>query len=571
MKMPNRSVYHDKKGYLKVSRHILRFISICCVQTVMIAGYALAEDRAITETIRSKVERLRSANMLQIDGTQIASLAVLPELYENNDFERLWTNSRDVDDLFNAIETIDKDGLNPDDYHYALLEKFRSRIGSSTSNDPALQANFDILLTDSLIRLAYHLVFGKVDPEDHHPHWNLAVEIDDDEPVEALQEILDAGNLGKEIEALRPQNMVYRQIKSALEKYRNIQSEGGWQAVTAGPTLKKGLQDKRVLQLRKRLQATGDLPMDSPSSDIFDEPLEKAVLQFQQRHHLGADGAVGKQTLGALNVPVEDRIDQIRINLERARWVLHAIEGRFVIVDIAGFEIFVFEDDQILWKSRVQVGRPYRQTPVFKSEIKYLVLNPTWTIPPGILARDILPAVKKDRNYLNNRNIKVIDRAGKVVNQNAIDWSKYSGRNFPYLLRQEPGPNNALGLIKIMFPNKHLVYIHDTPSKSLFDRTDRTFSSGCIRTEKPFELAELLLDAPDKWNMESFKKAIDTGKTLTVSLPKQVPVLLFYWTAAVDPDNTVRFKKDPYKRDAEVLKGLNSSFKFRKRLIGPKR
>ena len=315
---------------------------------------------------------------------------------------------------------------------------------------------------------------------------------------------------------------------------------------------------------------TGDLEAEALNSENFDDPLEQAVIRFQNRHHLTADGAVGKQTLATLNVPVEDRIDQIKINLERARWVLHAISGKFVIVDIAGFEIFVYKNDQFLWTSRVQVGRPFRQTPVFKSEITYLELNPTWTVPPGILARDILPAVKKDANYLKDRSIRVIDRTGKIVNQDTIDWSKYSGPNFPYMLRQDPGPNNALGLIKIMFPNQHLVYIHDTPSKSLFERADRTFSSGCIRTEKPFELAELLLGDPDKWNPDSFKQIIDSGRTQSITLPKPVPVLLFYWTVSVRPDGTVRFKRDPYQRDAGVLEGLIGDFKFRKRPVGQK-
>ena len=528
--------------------HLIRIVLIGCVQTILVTGYALATDHTIAEIIRNKVEQIRTTETLQIDDVQIASITVLPELYENNGFQRLWTNSQNVEDLFKAIRTIDEDGLRPDDYNFTNIEKLQSQIDSGTPSDPALLADFDMLLTDSLIRLGYHLIFGKVDPEDHHPHWNLAVEIDDDEPVVAIQEILDAGNLAKEIEALRPQNIIYNQFKSALKKYRAIKTDGGWEPLPEGPTLKKGMKDNRILLLRKRLKITSDLEADASNSESFDDQLEQAVIRFQNRHHLTADGAVGKQTLAALNVPVEDRIDQIRINLERARWVLHAISGQFVIADIAGFEVFVYQDNEIVWTSRVQVGRPYRRTPVFKAEIKYLDLNPTWTIPPGILAKDILPAVKKDPNYLKNRNIKVIDRTGKAVNQNKIKWSKYTGRNFPYQLRQDPGPANAMGLIKIMFPNKHLVFIHDTPSKSLFERTDRTFSSGCIRTEKPFELAELLLDDPDKWNTESFKQAIDSGRTQTVMLPKPVPILLFYWTAAVEPDGTVRFKKDPYKK-----------------------
>ena len=560
-----------EKGNSKMIHHLIRIVLTVCAQIILSAGIAFATDHTIAEIIKIKVEQIRSTESLQIDDAQIASITVLPELYENNGFQRLWTKPQNVEDLLTAIKTIDEDGLRPDDYHITEIEQLRSQIGSSASSRPMLLANLDILLTDSLIRLGYHLVFGKVDPEDHHPHWNLAVEIDDDEPVPAVQKILDADSLANEIEALRPQNIIYRRLKSALKKYRVLKADGGWEPLPEGPTLKKGMMDNRILLLRQRLKITGDLQAEASNSESFDDQLEQAVIRFQNRHHLTADGAVGKQTLAALNAPVEDRIDQIRINLERARWVLHAISGQFVIADIAGFEVFVYENDKIVWTSRVQVGRPYRRTPVFKSEIKYLDLNPTWTIPPGILTKDILPAVKKDPNYLKERNIKVLDRNGKTVNQGKIDWSKYTGRNFPYQLRQDPGPDNAMGLIKIMFPNKHLVFIHDTPSKSLFERTDRTFSSGCIRTEKPFELAEILLDDPDNWNAESFKQVIDSGRTQTVMLPKPVPILLFYWTAAVQPNGTVRFKKDPYKRDAEVLEGLNGNFKFRKRPVGQKR
>ncbi|MDX1709114.1 MAG: L,D-transpeptidase family protein, partial [Desulfobacterales bacterium] len=502
-------------------------VAIVCVQIIVGIGVAEAVDQKIVEIIRSKTEQISANGNIQIEGAQIASVTVLPEIYENNGFQLLGTNPQNVEDLINVIKTIEEEGLRPNDYHFKQIKQLQSRINSSTAPEPELLADFDILLTDGLIRLGYHLVFGKVDPESHNPHWNLAVEIDDDEPIEFIQEILDAGNLPEKIETLKPQNIVYSEFKAALKKYRAIKADGGWQPVPVGPTLKKDMQDNRVSYLRKRLKVTGDLPADSADNDIFDDQLEQAVMRFQQRHYLTADGAVGKQTLERLNVPVENKIDQIRINLERLRWVLHAIEGRFVIVDIAGFEVFVYEDNRVLWTSRVQVGKPYRRTPVFKSEIKYLVLNPTWTVPPGILAKDILPAVKKDPSYLLDRNIAVIDRNGKVVNQKTVNWSKYSARNFPYQLRQEPGPNNALGLIKIIFPNNHLVYIHDTPSKSLFERTDRTFSSGCIRTENPFELAEILLDDPAKWNQQSFKRIIDTRETQTVMLPKHVPVLLF--------------------------------------------
>lgn len=554
-----------------MNRYSFKIFLIVCVHIILGTGLAQARDQQIVEIIKSKTEQISTTGNVQIEGAQIASVTVLPELYEKNGFRRLWTNSQNVADLFSSVKTIEEEGLEPDDYHFARLQNLRSRIDSGADHDPALLADYDILLTDSLIRLCYHLFFGKVDPETLNPNWNLAVQIEDDRPVAFMQEILEGGKLAEDIKTLNPDNIVYDEFKTALKKYHDIEAAGGWASVPPGPTLKKGMQDNRILLLRQRLQMSGDLPAGPTDSDIFDDQLEQGVIQFQQRHYLTADGAVGKQTLEKLNVPVEAKIDQIRINLERLRWVLHAIEGPFVIVDIAGFEIFVYKDNQILWTSRVQVGKPYRRTPVFKSEIKFIVLNPTWTVPPGILAKDILPAVKKDPNYLKVRNIAAIDRRGKAVNQDTIDWSKYTARNFPYQLRQEPGPKNALGLIKIIFPNDHLVYIHDTPAKSLFHRSERAFSSGCIRTEKPFELAEILLKDPEKWNQQSFKQVIDSRKTQTVFLPKPVPVLLFYWTIDPEPDGSVRFKTDPYKRDAVVLRSLNGDFKFRKRPVGKTR
>jgi len=237
------------------------------------------------------------------------------------------------------------------------------------------------------------------------------------------------------------------------------------------------------------------------------------------------------------------------------------VPAEFLIVDIAGFRLFLIRNDEIVWRTRVQVGTPYRMTPVFRDDIKYLVFNPTWTIPPGILAKDILPAVKKDPGYLARRRIRVLDRNGKPVDEKAIDWSRYSGRGFPYILRQDPGPNNALGRVKFIFPNEHFVYLHDTPSKGLFDRSDRTFSSGCIRVEKPFELARILLADDKKWSPEAIAGLVESAETKTVFLPEPMPILLMYWTVAVREDGTIGFKRDVYGRDGAVLAGLEEEFK----------
>jgi murein L,D-transpeptidase YcbB/YkuD len=351
--------------------------------------------------------------------------------------------------------------------------------------------------------------------------------------------------------------------------------------------------DARVPLLRERLALTGDLAaaalppnagapqpnsprapatantaVGTPDPLLFDATLEAAVRHFQHRHLLATDGAIGPATLRELNVPVQARIDQIRLNLERGRWVLHEVkkDGDLVIVDIAGFGVRFIRDRKTIWQTRAVVGKPYRQTPIFKSAIDHVVLNPTWTVPPTILEKDILPAVRRDRGYLAKRGLEVIDRNGRPIPTSSIDFSRYSGRNFPYMIRQAAGDDNALGQVKIMFPNPYLVYLHDTPSKALFEEDRRVFSSGCIRTERPFELVELLLADPSRWNRAAIDAAVATRVTRTVRLPKPVPVLILYWTVDQDDDGSIMFKPDPYARDARELAALDSPFQVGKRV-----
>ena len=311
----------------------------------------------------------------------------------------------------------------------------------------------------------------------------------------------------------------------------------------------------------QRLVATGDLPQGelATTDSIYDESIEAGVRHFQMRHGLDVDGIIGPSTVRALNIPVEHRVQQLRINLERTRWVFDDVSDEYILVNIAGFAAYVIRDGKVAWRTKVQVGKPFRKTPVFRDEMKYVVFNPTWTVPYRIATRDILPSIQADPDYVATRNFDIKDRNGNLVDAKSIDWSKLSRGNFPYTLVQRPGPDNALGRVKFMFPNEHAVYLHDTPSKHLFGKAERAFSAGCIRVERPFDFAEVLMGR-DGWTQERFKEVLDSGEIRTVFLSKPLPVLLLYWTAEVREDGVVYFYQDIYDRDQSVADGLDAPF-----------
>jgi len=525
-----------------------------------------ADKNLEQERIRQRVEQIRSGSGLEIEGNQISSGLVLPALYEQRDYTLIWSRQESVNQLFNVLENIDEDGLSPADYHLDKLRELRSRIENAHSSDTGIAADYDILLTDSLIRLGYHLLVGKVDPVQLDSNWNMDQAIGSLDMILQMAQSIDTAMVTELVESLRPQLPVYAALKAALMRYRQIEQQGGWPSVPEGVVLKRGMSDPRVTDIRKRLAVTGELPAAELGSTLYDEAVEMAVELFQRHHNLAADGATGAATLAAMNVPVEDRIGQIRVNLERARWVFHNLSDEFVLVDIAGFQVLYFRGGKLIWRTRAQVGTPFRKTPVFKSRITYLEINPTWTVPPTILNKDILPKLWDDPAYLQKRDMQVIQYNGTPVDASTIDWSLYPGKDFPYLIRQNPGPRNALGRIKFMFPNEHLVYLHDTPSKSLFERSERTFSSGCIRIENPYSFAELLLKS-DEWDTEKIVEVVDSKIKISVSLPSPVTVVLLYWTVNAETDEHIVFKKDIYNRDAAILVGLKQPFKFRKNPI----
>jgi murein L,D-transpeptidase YcbB/YkuD len=473
--------------------------------------------------------------------------------YEASQFQPQWQDAVRLDELVAAIADLKYDGLEPTDYHVPALQSFRSELRGGRTLPPQEQADLDVLATDAMMLALYHLAVGKVDPAKLSPQWNYP-----QRPVDLAQagasccEAVAAGQIRESFERARPQHPWYQRGRQRLKEYYAIRDTGGWSRISAVPTLRPGDVDSRVPALRLRLATTGDLGVAPtaplpPYDTTYDADLEAGVRRFQERHGLTPDGVIGPGTLAAMNVPVSARIDQIRVNMERARWVLHELKGDFVLVDVAGFDVSWFRDDEPVWTSKVIVGRTY------------VVFNPTWTIPPGILVKDKLPILKKDPGYLERNNIRVLDAAGQEVDPYSVNWAAYSASRLPpYTLRQDPGDDNALGLVKIMFPNPYTVYLHDTPTKSLFDKDERTFSSGCIRVQKAFELAERVLQDPVRWNAEAIQQVVAAKEMKTVTLARPVPVLILYWTAQPTPDGQVIFRNDVYGRDPPTLAALDA-------------
>lgn len=516
----------------------------------------------LVEALRRRVEALRADGDAQIGAGSIAARTLVASLYERRGFAPLWSEPARARSLLEAIEASATHGLDPRDYH---AERFAAPAAPEGNDADRVRAaaQRELLATDALVRLAYHLYFGKADPRSISGAWNFARTFDGVDPAAAVAELLAARDPAAALEGLAPKLPVYRELRNALARLRAVERAGGWPQIAPGAKLEPGATGTRVAQLRARLQAGGDLA-EGDAPHVFDATLEAAVRRFQSRHGLEADGIVGRATLAALNAGVAERIAQVRANLERLRWVARELAGDYLLVDIAGFTAQLWRNDALVWSARVVVGKPFRTTPEFRARMKYLVLNPEWNVPPTILREDVLPKVIANPAYLERHQMRVLDAGGQRIDPAAIDWSQYrtNPRAFPYQIVQAPGGDNPLGAIKFMFPNEHSVYLHDTPARALFERTARAFSSGCIRVERPLELARLLLDDPVRWSDDRLREAVASGRTQTVPVRLTVPVLLLYFTATVDADGTLRFRPDLYGRDKAIVAALAAPFRF---------
>lgn len=524
-------------------RHLLATLLLLCLT-------AVAEAETVADALRDRLAaRLAEPRPLRLDAASLPLATAI--FYAGRDWAPAWDSPRYAA-LLRALEGLAGDGLAPADYGVAEL---RRRSGDSR---PAAVAEREELATRACLLALLHLYRGKVDPARLDANWNFpARHMAPDQALRLVDEAVASQRIEDAFDAARPAWGFYHRLRIALVQLRALEARGGWPALPPGPTLKPGMSDARVLLLRQRLVLAGLLPAPPAAGapdERYDDALANAVKRFQREANLDADAGVGPATRAELNVPVAARIAQLRANLERVRWFTNELGRETVIVDLAGYAILYLRDGEVAWRSRVQVGREYRPSPVFMSRIRHLTLSPAWVVPPTILREDALPAIRRSRAYLDRHRLHAYNAAGQRLAPGAVNWWRPGN----ITLRQDPGPDGALGEVVIRFDNPFSVYLHDTPHKELFDASQRATSSGCIRVERVHELAVLLLDDPVNWSREQLQAAIDTRQTRQVPLSREVPILLGYWTAQVDPDGYVAFRPDIYHRDAPLLAALDA-------------
>ena len=478
---------------------------------------------------------------------------------------------RKVDYLLSALGDAPSHGLSPARYNYDQLASRVSLLSPEDDFDEALQ--LERALSSAFLLYLDDLRAGAANPE----ALNVKVHIDParPDPLRMLRETADIDDMPEVLEKIIPQNPRYRKLRTALQGLMEQAKSGGWGPKVPSKSLKPGETSSAADALRRRLIAMGDLQPEpellgdnAQTVSTYDARLKAAVIKFQDRHGLNADGIAGPATLRALNQPVARRIAQAMLNLERLRWRSNQRLGRRIEVNQAAYRMSVYDDEDMpLHESRVVIGKSERrlQTPEFSRTMSYMVLNPRWNVPRSIITREMLPEAKKDPTFFKRQNMDLYRRGKKIDATKDVDWAKMTpeifGEHFGVI--QRPGPGNALGNVKFMFPNGHNIYLHDTPSKHLFAGQMRAHSHGCVRVERPFALAWLLLSEQSDNPGEMIENILAGGEETEVPLERPIPIHLMYLTSWVDHTGALHFREDVYGRDEALARALHADVEAR--------
>lgn len=566
-KCESNGLYPGPRSLCVLNRIIL---SLSLVLLCPVAVVQASEE--LRQQLRHRLEALYLPEDLAAVDQELFAVTPLQALYERRNWRPIWLDEQGRPsalqaELLAAIDFAAEHGLIPEHYHRTRIAQLIDEQSPGDEPDPLALIELELLASDALLTLGYHLANGRVDPVTIDSDWMI-----EREPVALRTRLAEiqqgqVTDLRTILESLTPDYAAYRTLQERLTLQRQIAELEGWPTISSGPVMRPGDRDARLAQIRARLIQLHDLDAitgteleDRP--DVYDASLELAVLRFQERHGLNADGVIGSRTLAALNVTPQERIEQLRANLERWRWLPRTLGDEYILVNIAGFDMQVVSHGQTVMEQRVVVGRPYRRTPVFTGRMSYLVLNPSWEVPHKLAVQDQLPRIRSNLGYLDEMGFSVLQGWGANetrIDPQEVDWAALSPRRFPYRLRQSPGPNNALGQVKFMFPNRHNVYLHDTPARGLFAQDDRAQSSGCIRVEDPQRLTRWLLsERANLMSSERITRTLESGRETTVRLDRPLPVHLLYWTAWVDELGRIQYRRDIYQRDQALINALNT-------------
>ena len=513
--------------------------------------------------IESSVSADGSATVVPVGDEFLHASASLLSFYERRDYELAWADDSltRVSALLQAIRRAGRDGLRPQDYHLARLELLASRVAADRVEDRGTAVDvlidLDLLATDAMLVFASHLLVGRVDPIALDPEWR--VNRRNVDLVAAVENALATGFIEEALTELLPPYIEYRSLRDALARYRRLQREGGWPRIEAGGTMSPGDRGENIAALRRRLAASNDLDPRLRGGNRYDADVTAAVRRFQERHGLDETGVVDLLTLAELAAPIEQRIDALIVNMERWRWLPQELGEKHARVNIAGFDMSVYENDHRVDHYRAMVGHQYRRTPVFSDTISLVVFAPWWHVPRSIGVADIVPRlIEEGADYAARNRIQVLRGWGtnaRRVDPANVRWAQVDTAAFPYHFRQEPGPTNPLGHVKFMFPNEFDVYVHDTYQREMFNRAERAFSSGCIRIENPERFAAYLLRAGG-WTDERIQAAMTAPTEQSVSVPEPLPIHILYWTAWAAEDGRIHFRNDIYRRDEPLQRAL---------------
>jgi murein L,D-transpeptidase YcbB/YkuD len=494
------------------------------------------------------VEITEEGKVLAIDSTYLAKTndSIVKVFYQANENRTFWLAFNCRESLLNLLNSVEEEGLNLDDFDIKRLGKLEKSI--PTLSDKEL-IDFDVLLTRNLKKYIEKTAKGSLKPKDLYKDWDLK-----ENKIDVQQLLLNfqrKDSFDFAVNEVKPNHIIYQKLKHSLKLIDQFPNENFKKLEIKDKIVLNDTNDV-LIEVKKRLSYWYDMKKPDSLTNIYDETTFNAVKNFQSRHGLAADGVIGKGTIASLNFTKQKRKEQIIANMERWRWYPRNFEKEYLIINIPDYSLSVVNEKDTLKTHRIIVGKASRSTPILSSKLSYVVFNPTWTIPPTILKEDVIPAATKNRGYFASKNLTIYEGSTVV---SPADWIPSKGRSYRYV--QAPGNSNSLGLVKIMFPNRFSVYLHDTNSRGYFNRENLSLSSGCVRVQNPFELTEYLLDDSENWNKEKIDEVLAESKTKNVNITKPIYLHILYWTAWSDK-NLLLFRDDIYGLDADLYKKLRN-------------